>query len=323
MGSRGHFRSMQPIPIICGPTASGKSALAEALAIKLGAAIVNADALQRYRDISVLTAQPDAATQQKIPHMLYGDLSATESSSAAAWLQKAEEVARKKERVIFCGGTGLYIKTLMQGISAIPAISEEYRRKAGEEYDALGGKAFKEKLAIHDPIIAQKLPAGDRQRLIRAYEVWLATGRPLSSYQIQEGQKEGEKEGEKAGSRFIPILLLPERADLYAACDKRFEKLVAGGAFQEIEGLMASKIPETAPVFKALGARELLAYLRGEISKEAAIMKAQQATRNYAKRQTTWFRHQLPPKALRFAAFGSAELQGNVLQAINSLQTRV
>lgn len=282
------------VVIIGGPTASGKSGLALAVAEAFDGTVINADSMQLYADLEVVTARPPAADLVCAPHRLYGVLPASERGSAARWrdLALAEiEVARAAGRLpVVVGGTGLYLRALMQGLSAVPAIPDEVRAAAHAKLTALGGDAFRAALVARDPDSA-KLNAGDTTRLTRAWEVLEATGHPLSHWQSQTAQ------GAPEGLRFTVLLLDPPRADLYALCDRRFRIMMEQNALDEVRQLdtlaQDQGLSPDLPILKALGVPELRRHIHGEIDVEAAIGLAQQSTRRYAKRQVTWFRHQL------------------------------
>jgi tRNA dimethylallyltransferase len=277
--------------ILGGPTASGKSALALVLAGEFGGTVINADSLQVYRELPILTAQPAAAAQAAFPHRLYGFLPASERCSAARWavLARAEiDAALAAGRLpIVVGGTGLYLRALLHGLAPVPEIPADVRAAARQRLVELGKAAFHAELARRDPAMAARIRPGDSQRMVRAWEVLEATGRSLADWQAQE---DGPRPID--GPRFLTFVLMPERAPLYAACDSRFRAMVEQGAVAETAALR--ELDPGLPAYKALGLRELLAHLRGECSLETAIGAAQQATRRYAKRQVTWFRHQLP-----------------------------
>jgi tRNA dimethylallyltransferase len=226
---------------------------------------------------------------RRVPHRLYGFLDAAVRGSVAIWRERAlAEIApaRTEGRLPFLvGGTGLYLRALQRGLASVPAIPDAIRSEAAALYDALGGSAFRERLAEFDRAAANRLPAGDRQRLLRAWEVVRATGRPLGEWQ--------RTAPEPAAFRFVTILLMPPREILYAACDRRFAAMIAAGALGEAGRLAARGLPADLPALKGVGVPELLRHLRGEIALEDAIALAQRATRRYAKRQMTWFRHQI------------------------------
>lgn len=275
--------------VIAGPTASGKSALALELAADLGATIINADALQCYRDLQILTARPDRVAMERAPHRLYGFLDAVERGSVASWRQRAvaeiAAAAQSGRLALLVGGTGLYIRALTHGLAAIPPIPEPVRADAQALYRQLGGPAFRRRLAEFDPAAAERLPAGDSQRLIRAYAVVHATGRPIGAWRLRPHAP--------LACRLATILLMPPRERLYHACDARFAAMVDAGALAEAAALMARGLDPDLPVLKALGLPELALHLRGETALPEAIAAAQRVTRHYAKRQMTWFRHQL------------------------------
>jgi tRNA dimethylallyltransferase len=279
----------QPVVIIAGPTASGKSALALELAAAFSGTIINADSQQIYRDLKILSARPDAAAMRRVPHRLYGFLDAAERGSVAIWRDRAlAEIAAAHTAgslPLLVGGTGLYLRALQRGLAPVPAIPATIRAEAAELYDELGGAEFRERLAALDPAAASRLPAGDRQRLLRAWEVVRATGRSIGEWQ--------QRAHGSAPLRFATVLIMPPREVLYAACDRRFASMIAEGALDEAAALMALALRADLPAMKGVGVPELLRHLRGEISLEDAIALAQRATRRYAKRQMTWFRHQI------------------------------
>ena len=274
---------MNEIYIIAGPTASGKSAHALEIAQKQPAVIINADSMQVYRDFPILTAQPSQEEQQQVPHKLYGFLGVDEKCDAASWATLAATEIKsawaKNQLPILVGGTGLYLKTLIQGIAPIPNIPDQARKNAASLLAELGHDAFYAQLLEKDPTSAH-LKIGDTQRILRAYEVIEATGKPLSYWYAQPTRQFFD------AATFKGEIILPERAELYARCDKRFHQMIEKGAIAEVQ-----KHPLDLSI-KIIGVPELQSFLRGEISKEKAIEKASQATRNYAKRQYTWFRNQ-------------------------------
>jgi tRNA dimethylallyltransferase len=278
-----------PVILVAGPTASGKSVLAVELAAAFGGTIINADSLQVYRDLPILSAQPDEAAKAQAPHRLYGYLDAAERSSVGQWRERAlTEIAgvhRAGALPIVVGGTGLYLRALQHGLAAVPAIPPPIHAEAEAFYRALGIDAFRQRLAERDPAGAARLR--DRQRLVRAYEVVHATGVPLDRW--QKGR------AEPAPYRFAMMLLLPPRPALYAACDARLLAMLAAGGLDEARALAARGLSPELPAMKALGIPDLLRHLRGEIGIDEAIAAAQRATRRYAKRQITWFRHQARP----------------------------
>jgi tRNA dimethylallyltransferase len=282
---------VHPAVILGGPTASGKSALALAITRAFGGTVINADSLQVYRELPILTAQPAPAVQAALPHRLYGFLPAAERCSAARWaaLARAEIAAALAEGrlPIVVGGTGLYLRALRHGLAPVPEIPAAMRSAAKQRLAELGKAAFHAELTRRDPAMAARIRPSDTQRLVRAWEVLEATGRSLADWQAQpEGPRADE------GPRFLTLVLAPERGPLYAACDARFRAMIEQGALAEADALR--DLDPGLPAFKALGLRELIAHLRGDGTLEAAIGAAQQATRRYAKRQTTWFRHQVP-----------------------------
>lgn len=282
----------QTVIVIGGPTASGKSALALALAQKHGGVVINADSMQLYAGLPLLTAQPDAADHAAAPHRLYGVQPPDQTCSAAQWRDMAlAEIARahaEKRMPVVVGGTGFYIRTLIEGISPIPEIPTEIRARLNAELADIGNDAFHAQLAERDPVMGERLHPGNSQRLIRAMEVLAHTGKSLAYWQSLP------RAGTPSQLRFVTLALLPPRDVLYARCDRRFEEMIRRGALHEVEAF--PRPPQEGAqwaLHKALGYPELRAYLDGHATKEDAVRAAQQSTRNYAKRQMTWFRHQL------------------------------
>ncbi len=281
------------IHLIGGPTASGKTALALDIARRENGVIINADAMQVYADLPLLTAQPTAAEKAEIPHELFEVFAPSEKSSAGRWLSLAEaaivRAVQAGKTPIVVGGTGLYFSALLGGLADIPPIPSAIHEDAVALYDKEGHDSFREKLSALDPESAAKIKPNDRQRLIRAYEVAAHTGKTLG-----EWQKESIRHSAFSiqGHSIKRHLLLPEREKLYAMCDARFLRMIEQGALEEVRALLAQRLDPDLPSMKILGVRELAAHLRGEITLQEAIQKAQQFTRNYAKRQVTWFKNQ-------------------------------
>ncbi len=277
-----------PIYLLAGPTASGKSAKALDWAERTGGAILNADSMQLYADVPILTARPSAAETARAPHLLYGHLAPTETWSVGDWLRAALPyitAATAQSPLCIVGGTGLYFNALVYGLAEIPDIGEDARRTARATYDAMDEASFRDILKQHDPRAEARIKPNDRQRLSRAYEVWLQTGVALSDWQDRTQPVLPE------GSYGLEILR-PDRDWLYARCDVRLEAMLAEGALDEVAALMTRGLQPDWPVMRVLGLAECVSYLRGEMTRAAALAQAQQVTRNYAKRQTTWFRNQ-------------------------------
>jgi tRNA dimethylallyltransferase len=277
--------------LIAGPTASGKSALALRLADATGAEIVNADSMQLYRDLRLLTARPSAEEEARAPHHLFGTVDAADGWSVGRWLRAAvetlAEIAARGRPAIVVGGTGLYFRALTKGLAEIPPMPTEARGEAEADFDRLGEAAFRDRLAGADPAAAARITLGDRQRLVRAWEVHAATGAALSDWQ---------QTGEPAlpADVWSGVALEPPREALYARCDARLEIMVREGALEEVRALVARGLDPALPAMKAVGVREFAAHLRGETSLAQALEAAQRETRRYAKRQLTWMRGQTP-----------------------------
>jgi tRNA dimethylallyltransferase len=281
---------MQPpqLILLAGPTASGKSARALELAREKHGTIINTDALQVYAGLPILSAQPSQGERAEVPHELYGVVDPAERSSAGKWLvlaQKAIADAVAAGRVpILVGGTGLYFRALLGGLADMPDIPESVREATQNLYDKIGEDKFRAALAKLDPVSASKLARNDRQRLIRAYEVVKHTSKPMGEW--QKGTVTRDLENIEAH------LFMPPREELYIACDRRFEKMMTQGAMDEVRIFLERGLNPILPSMKTIGVREIGAYFDGKISLDEAVTKAQQATRNYAKRQMTWFRNQ-------------------------------
>jgi len=272
--------------LIAGPTASGKSALALEKAVALGGVVINADALQVYAPLRILSARPSAAEEALVPHRLYGHVGAAQPYSVAAW---AAEVRREMESAwaqgllpVITGGTGLYFRALEQGLAPVPEIPAEVRAA----WRSFTGDLHAE-LANRDPAMAARLLPSDRQRLSRALEVVDATGRSLLDW-----QKEGQDQAPLAGVAVERVFMDVPREELYARAEARFDAMLAAGALEEARAMI--DLDPMLPAMKAIGLPELIAHLRGEITREQAATQAKTATRNFIKRQFTWWRSQLP-----------------------------
>ena len=286
-----HLSQPPSVTLIAGPTASGKSALALNLARETGALIINADSQQLYADLRVLTARPSPEDEAQADHRLYGVADAADAWSVGKWSRATLnllDIARADGRpAILVGGTGLYFTAMTRGLADIPPVPQSVRDAVEADYMAQGEAAFRARLAEIDAEAARSIEQGDRQRLVRAMSVHSASGRALSDW--------------KADTR--PLLspgswrgrvIEPDRADLYANCDRRVDLMMENGALDEVRALTARNLSPALPAMKAVGVRELAAYLAGEVGRDEAIDALKQATRNYAKRQLTWFRNQTP-----------------------------
>jgi tRNA dimethylallyltransferase len=277
--------------LIAGPTASGKSALALRLAQAAGGEIVNADSMQLYADLDILTARPTREEEARAPHHLYGMADGAQAWSVGRWLAAARqalaEIAARGRTAIVVGGTGLYFRALTQGLADIPPVSRPIRQEQADLFNALGEAEYRLRLAKDDPLSQARIAPGDRQRLLRAGEVFAATGRSLSEWQARTPAGLG------AGSWRGVVLDLP-RAELYRRCDARLQAMNDAGVMDEVAALMARGLGPALPVMKAVGVREFGEALAGAVSPAEALARAQMQTRRYAKRQLTWFRHQTP-----------------------------
>jgi tRNA dimethylallyltransferase len=276
--------------LIAGPTASGKSALALRLARATGAEIVNADSMQLYRDLPILSARPSPEEEAQVSHHLFGTVDAADGWSVGRWLRAATAVlagvGRRGRPAVVVGGTGLYFRALTHGLAEIPQVPAEVRREAEAHYERMGEGPFRARLAVQDPAAAKRIAPGDRQRLIRAWEVYAATETPLSHWQATGDPT-------LTAGAWAAVALEPPREALYARCDARLEAMVGAGAIEEVRALMARNLDPALPAMKAVGVREFASHLRGETGLPQALAAAQQETRRYAKRQTTWMRGQM------------------------------
>ena len=291
--SNGQSPVGKAVALIAGPTASGKSDLAVELALEIErrdkrAVVINADSAQVYRDLRVLSARPSDEEMRGIEHRLFGAWDGADPCSAADWAAAAKREVENAHLAgvvpILVGGTGLYIRTLLDGIAPVPPIDPAVR----EAVRALPTSEAYAALLAEDPERAAALNRGDSTRIARALEVMRSTGRPLAHWQAR-------REGGIGGAvELFPLILLPEREALYRRCDVRFERMLDGGAAEEVEALLARGLSPLLPVMRAIGVPEIAGWLRGEWSRDEGLTRGRQATRNYAKRQYTWFRRQPP-----------------------------
>ncbi|MCA1909703.1 MAG: tRNA (adenosine(37)-N6)-dimethylallyltransferase MiaA [Magnetospirillum sp.] len=280
----------RPAIIVAGPTASGKSGLALAIARAFDGVVVNADSMQVYDVLRVVTARPSPEDEAQAPHRLYGVLSPAINCSAARWKDMAaaemEAIWQAGKLPVVVGGTGLYIRTLVHGISPAPDIPEEVRTKTRALLAEMGNAAFHTLLEKRDPVMAARLDPANSQRLARAWEVLEASGKSLAEWQALPMQG-------AVPARWMTLFLDPPRNILYDNCDRRFVQMMEQGALDEVAALLDMHLDPALPAMKALGVPELAGLLSRNLTLEQAIEQAQRATRNYAKRQLTWFRNQL------------------------------
>ena len=283
---------MKTAILIAGPTAGGKSALALRIAERVGGTVINADSMAVYRDLSILTGRPVAADLARVPHALYGHRDAAQPYSVGLWLG---EVAAELDRVraegavpVVVGGTGLFFKALTQGLSDIPAVPEALRARLRAEAEGVAAETLHARLAACDPATAGRLRPTDPQRILRALEVFAATGRPLSSFQALRSAPTLRLDDA------VAVALVPERDALRVSIDARFDRMMETGAIAEVERLRDRKLDPRLPAMRALGVPPLLEHLAGVLSLNAAVSRAKAETRAYAKRQVTFLRHQLP-----------------------------
>ncbi|HYJ84140.1 MAG TPA: tRNA (adenosine(37)-N6)-dimethylallyltransferase MiaA [Allosphingosinicella sp.] len=304
------------LALIAGPTASGKSALALALAEAAGGTVINADSAQVYADLRIISARPTAADEARAPHRLYGYRDAARPCSAADWAADAKAAiaeARSEGRLpVLAGGTGLYIRTLLDGIAPVPEIDPAIRA-AVRSFTVLHNYAA---LEAEDPAAAARLRPSDSTRVARALEVVRSTGRPLADWQKERfGGIGGEVE-------LVPMLLLPPREWLYQRCDRRFEEMMSDEGVEEVRSLLERGLNPMLPALRAIGVREIAAFLRGELGRAEALAAGRTATRQYAKRQYTWFSRQPPPGWPRFTEPLDCGGLANALADLNARLSR-
>ena len=279
------------ITLLAGPTASGKSRRALEVATRTGAVILNADSQQLYADLRVLSARPSIEEEAVAEHRLYGVADAAVAWSVGRWsravLPVLAELAAEGRPALLVGGTGLYFTALTTGLADIPDVPTVVRDAAGAAFDAEGEVAFRRELAAVDPAAETRIEAGDRQRLTRAWAVAQHTGRALSDWTADTTPL-------LASGSWTGLVIEPEREALYANCDRRVSQMVEAGAVDEVRALVARGLDPVLPAMKAVGVREFAAHLAGETTLATAVEATRQATRNYAKRQLTWFRNQTP-----------------------------
>jgi tRNA dimethylallyltransferase len=277
--------------LIAGPTASGKSALALRLARERGGVVINADSMQVYSDLRILTARPMPEEEEQAPHRLYGHVAANDAYSVARWLADVGEVlettAREGRTPIIVGGTGLYFKALTEGLSPIPEIAGEIRRRWRQQAEAAGEGELHRLLQARDPAMAKRLAPGDTQRLTRALEVLDATGRSLAEWQEMPGRPLLRVEAADC------IVVRMPREELRDRCDRRFDAMIAAGALDEVAALVSKRLAADLPAMRALGVTPLAAHIAGETSLEAAVARAKSETHQYVKRQETWLKRNM------------------------------
>ena len=274
--------------LIAGPTASGKSALALAIAEHVGGVIINADSMQVYRELSILTARPQSDEEARVPHMLYGFVPAAEAYSTGRFIADVTDaIAKAREagrRPVIVGGTGLYFKALLEGLSPIPRIDSEIREHWRAEAERRGAAELHRELMVRDAQMAERLAPADTQRIVRALEVLEQTGRSLADWQKVRGVpvvREAEA---------VRLLVTLDRAELHARADARFDRMIAVGAVEEVRALAALGLDPDMPAMRAIGVRPLLSVVKGESALGAAAEAAKAETRQYIKRQETWHR---------------------------------
>ncbi|MGY9000629.1 MAG: tRNA (adenosine(37)-N6)-dimethylallyltransferase MiaA [Rhodospirillales bacterium] len=300
-------KKLNPILIVAGPTASGKSNFALAAAHKFDGVIINCDAMQVYRELRIISARPSEEDEAKAPHKLYGLIPASQSCSVGVWRELAvleiEACWNAGKLPIITGGTGLYIKSLMEGLTEIPDVSPEIRAEATTRLGEVGATAFHRELSKFDPVSAKRLNPADSQRVIRAFEIYLGTNRCLSDWHANGPTTQPLK------ALYQMVIFEPPRAELYAKCESRFDLMIANGALEEVDALRGLHLCPTLPAMKALGVQELISYLNGDLPLEVAFLAAQQATRRYAKRQLTWFRNQITQNNRIYAQYSESLLE--------------
>lgn len=282
------LRERKAALIVAGPTASGKSALAAAIAREFDGIVINADAMQVYAELRVLTARPSPAEEAQVPHRLYGVWPAKLRGTVGTWREAArieiDEAYAAGKLPILCGGTGMYLKMIVEGLAPVPPIPDEVKARAHAKLTELGAEDFHAELARRDPVAGAKIRPKDTQRTLRAWEVSEAHGVPLAEFQAR---------APLVAEAWPTLLLDPPREALVTSIEARVDRMIGEGALEEVRALLAQGLPDTLPAMRALGVPELAAHLRGEYDLPSAINALKVSTRQFAKRQTTWFRNQL------------------------------
>jgi tRNA dimethylallyltransferase len=277
--------------LIAGPTASGKSALALAVAEHVGGVIINADSMQVYRELRILSARPGADEEARVPHALYGFVPAAEAYSTGRFVKDAAaaigEARNEGRRPVIVGGTGLYFKALLEGLSPIPQIDDAIRNHWRAEAERRGAADLHRELMARDELMAARLAPGDTQRIVRALEVIEQTGKSLADWQRQPGTPIVEE------AKTVRLLATLDRAELHTRADARFDRMIAEGALEEARALADLNLDPALPAMRAIGVRPLVSAARGETSLEAAAVAAKMETRQYVKRQETWLRRNM------------------------------
>lgn len=301
--------------LIAGPTASGKSGLAMALAERLGGVVINADSMQVYAELRVLTARPSDEDCARVPHRLYGHVPAREAYSAGRFVTEAAaamEEARAGGLIpIITGGTGLYFKALLEGLSPIPPVPEDVRMHWRGEGARIGAEALHRLLRLRDPVMAGRLHATDTQRIVRALEVLDATRRSLAEWQALPGEPVLRE------LVTLRLVVATDRDELYRRCDTRFDSMLAAGALAEAAGLAALRLDPALPAMRALGVAPLMQLIAGRVTREEAVAAAKAETRQYAKRQLTWLRRHM----ISWNIGDTKELESHVLQSIADVRS--
>lgn len=279
------------IQLVFGATASGKSAYALEKAAADGGVIINADSQQLYRELRILTARPSELEVAHVPHKLYGTLAGNDPADVAKWLRLAKmeiDWALSEQRAVYVtGGTGMYLSALMHGLADIPDVPEAVLTQAKNDLESMGKASFFERLSAVDPKLCENINAGDAQRMIRGYSVWLASGKPLTHWQKQGNHAPYPRES------FVLHHIERPREEIYARCDQRVIDMMNTGAIKEVQQLLTLGYDDSLPIMRIIGVREIRDFIEGHCSKDEAIARIQQATRNYAKRQMTWFRNKM------------------------------
>ncbi|MBL4836540.1 MAG: tRNA (adenosine(37)-N6)-dimethylallyltransferase MiaA [Kordiimonadaceae bacterium] len=285
---------MKQALFIAGPTASGKSALSLKLAAEMNGVIINADSMQVYDTLRIVTACPTAADEAAAPHKLYRFLDPSETCSAVFWATRAmaeiEAAWAADQMPIVIGGTGMYFKVLLEGIAEIPDIDTDIRAEVRRTCEEAGSASLHGDLALYDPATAERLSPNDSQRVCRAVEVYRSTGKTLTGWHAETAP--GLMQAADEAGLIEKMVLSPDRDIVYDRCNRRFDHMIADGALEEVEALMLRGLPDTLPAMRALGVPSLMAFLRDEVTLEEAAEESKTQTRRFAKRQLTWFRNQ-------------------------------
>jgi tRNA dimethylallyltransferase len=303
-----------PLPVIVGPTASGKTLLGHHLALHLKSGVMNADSMQVYKELPCLSAQPEAALRSEVPYFLLGYRGVEDLYSAGHWYRDVTDLLDRllpqKKQPVFVGGTGMYLKVLMQGIIDCPAAPESLRSLIRDTMEEVSPPLYHRLLSLYHPDLVAKIHPHDRLRLLRAAEVWIMTGQSPKALRGQESP---------SPYPFFVVALMPDRSELYPRINARFSQMLEGGAVNEVQALLARQLTPHHPAMKMIGVPEIAGFLLGKLSKSEMMTLGMQASRRYAKRQMTWIRHQIRPDIVLPFCVTESTLENALKTVLNTM----